>query len=203
MKLKAMTMNSQKDKSGPTDESEKQVNQESISNEALAKKLYPVAWVLTVAVLFLVGLMRQVKLDIGLTLDFLPPVHAILNSTVAILLVVAIIMIKQGRITAHKNAITAAMVCSALFLLCYVAYHFTTPETKFGGEGVMRTVYFALLISHIALAAISFPLILFTWIFGFTRQDQRHRKFSKITFPMWLYVAVTGPICYLMLRPYY
>ena len=95
------------------------------------------------------------------------------------------------------------MVCSALFLLCYVAYHFTTPETKFGGEGSIRIVYFVLLISHIVLAAVSFPLILFTWIFGFTGQVTRHRKFSKITFPMWLYVAITGPACYLMLRPYY
>ncbi len=172
-------------------------------NLVLAKKLYPIAWVLTAAVLGLVAVMRQVKLDIGIELNFLPPVHAILNSIVAVLLVVALIMIKQRKVAAHQKAITAAMACSALFLLCYVAYHFTTPETKFGGEGPIRTLYFVLLISHIALAAISFPLILFTWIFGYTGQIQRHRKFSKITFPMWLYVAVTGPICYLMLMPYY
>lgn len=175
----------------------------SLRNEALARKLYPIAWVLTVAVLLLVGLMQRVHLDIGMTLDFLPPVHAALNTTVAFLLIVAVVMIRQGKIDAHKKAITAAMGCSVLFLLCYVSYHFTTPSTKFGGEGPIRFVYFALLISHIALAAISFPLILFTWIFGFTRQDDRHRKFAKITFPMWLYVAVTGPICYVMLRPYY
>lgn len=172
-------------------------------NLALAKKLYPVAWVLTVAVIGLVGVMRQVKLDIGVELGFLPPVHAILNSIVAVLLVVALVMIKQRKIGAHQKAITAAMACSAIFLLCYVAYHFTTEETKFGGEGAIRTIYFVLLISHIFLAAVSFPLILFTWIFGYTGQVQKHRKFSKITFPMWLYVAVTGPICYLMLQPYY
>jgi putative membrane protein len=172
-------------------------------NLPLAKKLYPIAWVLTVAVLVLVAVMRRVKLDVGFTLDFLPPVHAIINSIVAVLLVVALVMIKQRKIKAHQMAISAAMGCSAVFLLCYVAYHFTTPETKFGGEGAIRTVYFVLLISHIALAAISFPLILFTWIFGFTGQIAKHRKFSKVTFPMWLYVAVTGPICYLMLRPYY
>lgn len=170
---------------------------------ALAKKLYPVAWVLTVAVLALVAIMREVKLDVGFELGFLPPIHAILNSLVAALLIVALIMIKQRKIKAHQNAITAAMACSAIFLLCYVAYHFTTPETRFGGEGTIRIVYFVLLISHIALAAISFPFILFTWIFGFTNQVDRHRKFAKFTFPMWLYVAVTGPICYLLLRPYY
>lgn len=172
-------------------------------NLPLAKKLYPFAWVATVAVLGLVGIMRRVKLDVGVELDFLPPVHAVLNSAVAVLLVLALIAIKRRNVKAHQNAITAAMVCSATFLICYVAYHFTTPETKYGGEGMMRTIYFVLLISHIVLAAVSFPLILFTWIFGYTGQILRHRKYAKVTFPMWLYVAVTGPICYLMLRPYY
>lgn len=172
-------------------------------NLPLARKLYPVAWVLTVAVLGLVAVMRKVTLDIGVELNFLPPVHAILNSTVAVLLVVALVCIKRRNVVAHQRAITAAMACSATFLLCYVAYHFTTPETKFGGVGAVRVVYFVLLISHIVLAAVSFPLILFTWIFGFTGQVKRHRKFSKVTFPMWLYVAVTGPIVYWMLRPYY
>lgn len=178
-------------------------NEVPAENLPLARKLYPIAWVLTVAVLGLVGVMQRVHFDIGFELSFLPPVHAILNSTVAVLLVVALIAVKQRKISAHRRAITAAMACSALFLLCYVAYHFTTESTKFGGEGAIRYVYFALLISHIVLAAVSFPLILFNWIFGFTGQVNRHRKFSKITFPMWLYVAVTGPICYLMLRPYY
>jgi len=178
-------------------------NETPEENLPLARKLYPIGAVLTVAVLGLVGAMRYVKLDVGFELNFLPLVHAILNSIVAVLLVVGLITAQQRKINAHKRAITAAMACSALFLLCYVAYHFTTPSTKFGGEGAIRYVYFALLISHIVLAAVSFPLILFTWIFGFTGQVKRHRWFAKFTFPMWLYVAVTGPICYLMLRPYY
>ena len=97
----------------------------------------------------------------------------------------------------------AAMVCSALFLLCYVAYHFTNEETRFGGEGFARTAYFVLLISHIVLAALSLPFILQTWIYGFTNQFEKHRKMAKLVFPVWLYVALTGPICYLMLQPYY
>ena len=153
------------------------------ANLALAKKLYPVAWVLTVAVLALVAIMREVKLDVGFELGFLPPIHAILNSIVAALLIVALVMIKQRNVKAHQNAITAAMACSAIFLLCYVAYHFTTPETKFGGEGTIRIVYFLLLISHIALAAISFPFILFTWIFGFTGAGVSSSKICKVHFP--------------------
>ncbi len=174
-------------------------------NLALARRLNVVAWILTVAVLGLVGAIRQIKIPLpeGIELSFLPAVHATLNSLVAFFLIVALIMIKQKKVTAHKRAISAAMICSILFLLCYVSYHFTTPETKFGGTGTLKTVYFILLISHIILAAVSFPFILFTWIYGFTNQVQKHRRMAKYVFPVWLYVAVTGPICYLMLRPYY
>lgn len=174
-------------------------------NRVLSKRLGKVAWVLTVVVLGLVGLMRRVKIDLpeGMSLGFLPPVHAVLNTTVAVLLVVALLAIKKRRVRLHRRAVGAAMVCSILFLLCYVAYHFTTPATKFGGTGTIRTVYFVLLISHIILAAVSFPCILLTWIWGFTNQFARHRKWTRFVFPVWLYVAVTGPICYLMLRPYY
>ncbi len=95
------------------------------------------------------------------------------------------------------------MIASASFLLCYVAYHFTTEETKFGGTGAICYVYYPLLISHIVLAAFSLPFILQTWVYGFTSQVAKHRKMAKWVFPMWLYVAITGPICYLLLRPYY
>jgi putative membrane protein len=188
-----------------------QVNESKSGNESdypqenlvLAKRLYVVAWILTVVVLALVGLMRQFKFDTNFDFSFLPPIHATINAIVAVLLVSALAQIKTGNVKAHQSAISAAMLGSILFLVCYVTYHFTTPETKYGGEGTMRTVYFVLLISHIVLAAISFPLILFTWIFGYTGQVAKHRKFARFTFPMWLYVAVTGPICYWMLRPYY
>lgn len=171
----------------------------------LARNLQITAWILTVLVLGLVGMMRQIKLHLpeGVQLDFLPQVHAILNSIVAVLLIVALIAIKNKNIVAHKSAISAAMICSIAFLACYVVYHITHDETKFGGEGPIRIVYYVLLISHIILAAISFPFILFTWIYGFTNQFQKHRKMAKWLFPVWLYVAVTGPVCYLMLRPYY
>lgn len=175
--------------------------------EAQSKKLGVVAWVLTAVVLVLVGMMRRPELRIplpeGWSFAFLPPVHAVLNSLVAGALVIAIVAVKQGKIALHRNAIFVAMGLSVAFLLCYVAYHFTTEETRFGGEGVIRSVYFFLLISHIVLAGISLPAILFTFIAGWTNRFGAHRRLARWVYPMWLYVAVTGPICYLMLKPYY
>jgi putative membrane protein len=175
-------------------------------NDAQAKQLGIAAWVVTALVLTLVGLMRspyKIPLPEGWSMSFLPPVHAFINALVALSLVGAVITVKQGKIAAHRNFILAAMALSTLFLLCYVAYHFTTVETRYGGGGTMRTVYFLLLITHIVLAAVSLPLILLTFINAWTNRFEKHRKMARWVFPIWLYVAVTGPICYLMLRPYY
>lgn len=172
-------------------------------NTVLAKKMNIVAWVITGAVLILVGLMRRVKIDVGIDFSFLPPVHASFNVCVSIALLFALYYIKQKNIKAHKNSIFVAMVFSFLFLLSYVAYHFTTEETTFCGEGTEKVIYFILLISHIVLAGISLPFILFTFIRGFTNQVERHKKMARWVWPIWFYVAVSGPICYLMLRPCY
>lgn len=173
------------------------------ANKELAVTLKKVIWVLTTVVLITVGLMRRVKFDIGVELDFLPAVHALLNSLVAISLVMAVWMIKKKNVIAHKRWINFAMICSVLFLLGYVAYHFTTEETKYAGQGTMRYVYFFVLITHIVLAGVSLPFILFTWMFGVTNQFKKHRRLARYVFPIWLYVAITGPICYFMLKPYY
>ena len=166
-----------------------------------------IIWVLTVVVMVLVGMMRNprfhVTLPNGLELTFLPPIHALLNSMVATCLVCGLRLIKAGMIAAHQRMMTTALVLSGLFLLCYVAYHFTSNETAFGGQGWIRPVYFFLLISHIALAAISFPCILRTFLAAWAGNWQEHRAWTRWVFPMWLYVAVTGPVCYLMLKPYY
>ncbi|MEL7497858.1 MAG: DUF420 domain-containing protein [Planctomycetota bacterium] len=178
----------------------------SDSDLALANKLRIAVWVVTVLVWLLVGAMRRpekIPLPEGWSLSFLPAVHAVLNSLVAICLVMALVMIKRRNVVNHQRFISAAMVFSAMFLLCYVAYHFTTAETKYGGTGTMRVIYFVMLISHIVLAAVSLPFILQTWVYGFTNQFQKHRRLARWVFPVWLYVAVTGPLCYLMLRPYY
>ena len=174
-------------------------------NFRLAKRLHGLNVVVTISVLVLVGLMRRVKLPLpdGFDLGFLPPVYSAINAVAAMLLILALVMIKQGNIRAHRRAINCAMACSLLFLLCYVVYHFTTPETRFGGEGWIKFLYLILLISHIVLAAVSLPFILLTWSWGITNQFDKHRRLARWVFPVWLYVAVTGPICYLMLRPYY
>ncbi len=171
----------------------------------LARKLRVGAWVLTAIVLFLVVAMRKIHLPLPDGVDFLwlPPVYSCLNAIVAVALIAALVFVKQGKIAAHRAAVSVALVLSLLFLLGYVAYHITTPPTKFGGTGPVLTVYLTLLVSHIILAAVSFPFILFAFISGATNHFAQHRKLVHWVFPIWLYVAITGPVCYLMLRPYY
>lgn len=189
------------------------------ANLALSKKLTVLVWIVTAAVLFLVGLMRQVKIPLpeGMSFHFLPPLHAFLNCIAAISLVMAIISIKKGNVHIHQKWIYSAMSCSLLFLLSYVAYHFTSNETLFGdlnkdgmvspeeieNAGFMRIVYLIILITHIFLAAVSLPFILLTFVYGFTNQFNKHRKLARRVFPIWLYVAVTGPVVYFLLMPYY
>ncbi|MCB0524801.1 MAG: DUF420 domain-containing protein [Saprospiraceae bacterium] len=172
-------------------------------NPELEKKLNRLAYVVSFVVLLLVGMMRRVKIDLGVDFSFLPPIHASLNALAAIILIAAYYFVRTGQLDNHRKSIYAAMVCSGLFLVSYVLYHFTTPETKFGGTGLIRTVYFILLISHVVLAAVILPFILLTFTRAYTFQFDRHKKMARWVFPLWLYVAVTGPICYLMLKPYY
>ena len=174
-------------------------------NLKLANRLKVAIWIITAVVLFLVVLMRQVKIPLPeeVSFAFLPPIYSSINAIAAGLLVTALVMIKRGNVAGHKLAINSAMVCSLVFLLCYVVYHFTSEEPRFGGEGWIKVVYLLLLISHIVLAAASLPFILLTWSYGITNQFDKHRRWAKWVFPIWLYVAVSGPICYLMLRPYY
>lgn len=189
------------------------------ANLSIARRLNTFAWIFTAIVLLLVGAMRRVKIPLpeGWDVSFLPPFHACVNALTAVVLLLALYFIKQKNIVAHRRTIYVAMSLSVLFLLSYVAYHFTTPETIYGdvdgngrlddGElaavGSARTAYLILLLSHIVLAAVSLPLILFTFIRGFTDQVERHRRMARWVFPLWLYVAVTGPVCYWMLRPFY
>lgn len=182
-------------------------HERQLLSQAAEKKLRIGVWMITALVLVLVGLMRRpefrISLPDGVSLGFLPAVHAILNSTVAIFLITALYAVKQRNDRAHQRCMTIAVSLSALFLLCYVSYHFTTDETKFGGDGIVRGIYLTLLLTHIVAAAVSFPLILLTYLAGWADLRERHRRLAKFTFPLWLYVAVTGPVCYLMLRPYY
>lgn len=172
-------------------------------NLALAKKLNIAAWILSAIVLLIVGGMRQIKIDTGIDFSFLPPFHSSLNALAAVSLIAALYFIKNKNVVAHQRCIYLAMGFSAMFLLSYVTYHITTPETRFGGEGTIKYIYLFLLLTHVVLAAVILPFILFTFIRAYTGQIDRHRAMARWVFPLWLYVAITGPICYLMLRPYY
>jgi putative membrane protein len=173
-----------------------------MENNALAKKLNVYAAIISAVVLLLVATMRQIpRLDLGVDFSFLPAIYSCMNLLAAVFLILALNAIRQKKIDLHRKMIFIALTMSSLFLLMYVLYHITTPEIKYCGEGAMRTVYFLLLITHVVLAAVSFPFILFTFVRGYTMQVERHKRMAKWVFWVWLYVAITGPIVYLMLRP--
>ncbi|MBI1225643.1 MAG: DUF420 domain-containing protein [Bacteroidetes bacterium] len=169
----------------------------------LEKKLNRIAWAVTVVVVLLVSVMHKIHLDFGVDLKFLPGVYSVLNALTAVSLLVGLYFIKNRQQKKHEQAMTLSMILSLLFLLGYVLYHITNPDTPFGGQGWIRPIYFFLLISHIVLAAVIFPFILFTYIRAYTSQFAKHNKMARWVYWFWLYVAVTGPILYLMIKPYY
>lgn len=156
---------------------------------------------LAVAALFGVNL-RKLGFDVE-PLTFLPPIYASINGLTAILLIAAVIAIKKGNKKLHEQLNTTAIACSLLFLLMYIAYHMTSDSTKFGGEGVIRYVYYFILISHIVLSVIVIPFVLLTYMKAKLSDFPAHKKIAKKTFPLWLYVAVTGVVVYVMISPYY
>jgi putative membrane protein len=147
----------------------------------------------------------------------LPPIYATINGLTAILLIAAVIAIKNGNRRLHEKLMTSAIGCSIVFLVMYVAYHMSADSTKFGdldhnglvdakelaAVGSMRLVYFLILITHIILSIIIIPMVLFTYVRALANEFDRHKKLARITFPIWLYVAITGVVVYLMIAPYY
>ena len=176
-------------------------------------------WVVSAVVLLLVGVMRRYKLPVpeGWDVNFLPAVNATLNALTAVALLFSLYYVKQRDYVKHRNANATALGLSVLFLLCYVVYHFTTPEVIYGDanhDGVLsaaesaavasiRPVYLVILLSHIALAGLLLPFILLTTLRALVGKWAAHRKMARIVWPLWLYVAITGPVVYLMLRGYY
>ncbi len=156
---------------------------------------------LVVAVLFGVNL-RKMGFDVE-PLRFLPPIYATINGITAILLVTAVLAVKNGKINLHKKLMKLAILCSLAFLVMYIAYHMTSDSTKFGGEGSIRYFYYFILITHIILSIAIIPLVLITYVKTLAQQFDKHKKIAKITFPIWLYVAITGVLVYLMISPYY
>ena len=143
------------------------------------------------------------NLPIAQPLYFLPPIYAVINALTAILLVMALIAIKDKKIQLHQRLMQTCIALSLVFLVMYIAYHITTDPTTFKGTGYIKALYFFVLISHIILSIILIPLVLISYVRAFQMEFPEHKKISKITFPIWLYVAVTGVIVYIMISPYY
>lgn len=175
-----------------------------MSSEVLAqeKKYKKIITILSIAIPLAVAALFGIKLDVE-PLLFLPPIYASINGLTAVLLVFAVIAIKRGNRKLHERLNTIAIACSALFLVMYVAYHMTSNSTPFGGEGAIKYVYYFILITHILLSIVIIPFVLITFMRARLGKFPEHKKIAKITFPLWLYVAVTGVIVYLMISPYY
>jgi putative membrane protein len=168
-----------------------------------------------------VAILFTVKLkDFGIEvepLSFLPPIYASINGLTALLLLMGVMAIKNGNKKVHERFMTTAIACSVVFLVMYVAYHMTADSTVYGdidgnkildatekaNAGSIRYVYLFILLSHIALSIVIIPLVLITYVRALAARFDKHRKIAKITFPLWLYVAVTGVVVYLMISPYY
>mgnify|MGYP000019299112 CR=1 FL=1 len=182
------------------------------NNTGLRKWIIAISIVIPIAVAALFG----IKVE-GVDFSFLPPIYAGINAVTGGLLILALIFIKSGKVQQHQKTIQLALVLSVLFLLCYVAYHMTSDSTVYGDldhdgalsgkelglVGATRFAYILLLLSHIFLSIAVIPVVLFTYLHAWEGNYQKHKKWAKFAFPIWLYVAVTGVIVYFMIAPYY
>ncbi len=167
------------------------------------KKFNRLITIVSIVVPLLVAILFVVKIPNVDRLGFLPPIYASINGLTAILLMVAVWAIINGKRKLHQKLMTTCIGLSVIFLVLYILYHMTSESTTFGGEGVIRYIYFFILISHIALSIIIIPLVLKTYAWAYLGKFESHRKLARITFPIWLYVAITGVVVYLMISPHY
>jgi len=178
-----------------------------MEDNSLDQKFNKFIVIVSILIPVVVALLFSVKLkDFGFQvepLSFLPPIYATINGITAVVLVAGVLAIKNGKRKLHEQLMTTAIALSVAFLVMYVAYHMTSDSTKFGGEGMIRNVYFFILISHILLSIAVIPLVMITYVRALAEKFDKHKKIAKITFPIWLYVAVTGVVVYLMISPYY
>lgn len=177
-------------------------------NHSLEKKFNPFIVVVSILIPVVVAVLFSVKLkDFGIDvkpLSFLPPIYAMINAVTAVTLILGVRAIKRGNRKRHENLMTLAIVLSVLFLVMYVAYHMTSESTKFGGTVIwVKYIYYFILITHILLSVAIIPLVLISYVRALAERFDRHRKIARIAYPLWLYVAVTGVIVYLMISPYY
>lgn len=167
------------------------------------KKYTILIWVLSIMIPIVVAVLFSVKIPGVERLGFLPPIYASINALTAVLLITAVYQIKKGNRKTHERLMKTAIMCSVLFLIMYMAYHMTSDSTKYGGEGMWKYVYYFILLTHILLSIIIIPFVLITYVRAISGQFYKHRKIARITFPLWLYVAISGVLVYLMISPYY
>jgi len=145
----------------------------------------------------------QLQVDLGFNVHVFAKANAVINSLVAVLLVAGLVSVKSRNYQLHKRLMMASMVLSVLFLVSYIAHHLFAGETKFGGTGTIRTVYYLILFTHIPLAGLILPFILFSAYRALIGEWSAHKKLVRYTWPIWFYVAVTGVIVYCLISPYY
>jgi len=192
-----------------------------MEDHSLEKKFNKIIAIVSIVIPTLVGILFAVKLkDFGINvepLSFLPPIYATTNGITAVVLVLAVIAIKNGKQKLHQRLMTFAIALSLAFLVMYVAYHMTAESVKLGDlnhdgivdavekakVGAVRFLYYFILATHIILSIAIIPLVLISYVRALGQRFDRHRKIARITFPLWLYVAVTGVVVYLMISPYY
>ena len=160
-------------------------------------------WIVSIVVPVLVAFLFTVRIPNVEPLSFLPPIYASINGLTAIFLIIALWAIKNKKIVLHQGLMKISIGLSLVFLVMYVAYHMTSESTPYGGEGFMRYIYFFILITHIILSIGVIPMVLITYVRAISKQFANHKKIARYTFPIWLYVAVTGVIVYFMISPYY
>lgn len=166
------------------------------------KKYNKLIIALSIAIPLIVAALFGVKIDYKLPV-FLPPIYATINAFTALILIIAVWAIKNKKIKLHENLMKTAIGFSAVFLMLYVAYHMTSNSTPYEGEGIIKYIYFVILITHILLSIIVIPFVLITFVRGITNDIEKHKKIARITFPLWLFVTISGVVVYLMISPYY
>ena len=157
---------------------------------------------LSIVIPLAVALLFRVKID-GYDFSFLPPIYATINGLTAILLITALWAIRNKKRNLHETLMKTCLGLSATFLVMYVAFHITSDSTSYGGTGIIKFLYYFILITHILLSIVVVPLVLFTLSRALAKDFEKHKALARFTFPIWLYVSATGVIVYLMISPYY
>ena len=173
------------------------------SDSDTSKKYRKLITAISILIPLVVAVLFTLRLPNVAPLDFLPPIYASINALTALVLVFAYVAIRRKKIKLHESFMKTAIALSLVFLVMYVAYHMTSDPTPYGGEGTLKYIYYFILISHIILSIGIIPMVLITYVRAISKRFEDHKKISVITFPIWLYIAITGVVVYLMISPYY